>query len=221
VFAVLQYVCHIEPAKLKHRLRLPSKGVAVRKRFLAIGFGLAIALQSRAATHDIEVAGIQLPDHISLSGSSLVLNGAGLRRFLFMRIYTAALYLPERQHDAAAILNNDLPHALRLTLLRDLSTEQNLEALKGGLIANNEPEALAAIRSDVDRFLGYIRSLHEVNAGTVIQLDYLPGLGTQVSVNHRFIGTVEGATFNRALMRIWLGNDPVQVSLKQALLGTN
>lgn len=167
----------------------------------------------------MEVAGVQVPDHISVAGRDLVLNGAGLRRFLLMNVYVAALYLPERRHDTPAILGKETSRGFQLTLLRDLSTEQNLEALKGGLIANNSPSELEAIRREVDRFLGYIKELHEVTAGTVIQLDYLPGMGTRVSANQRYLGTIPGEAFNRAVLKIWLGEDPVQAGLKQALLG--
>lgn len=194
----------------------------MRNLLLAVCCSLALASPDvRAEPHDMDVAGVPQPEHISVLGRSLILNGAGLRRFLFMRVYTAALYLPERQHDSHAILNKDVPRSLQLILLRGLSTDQNLDALKAGLIANNTPEELEAIRPDVDRFLGFIRSLHEVTIGTSIRLDYQPGTGTLVSVNNHEVGTVYGAAFNRALMKIWLGEDPVQASLKQALLGVN
>lgn len=194
----------------------------MRGWLIALGCGLAAtAFPLQAASHDVVVAGIPQPGHIDISGHDLVLNGAGLRRFLFVRIYTAALYLPERQHDPRVVLDEDVPHSLQLTLLRDLSTEQNLDALKGGLVANNTPEALAAIRPEVDGFLGAIRGLHEVNRGTRIRLDYVPGDGTLVSVDNRHVGFIHGAAFNRALMKIWLGDAPVQASLKQALLGVN
>ena len=49
--------------------------------------------------------------------------------------------------------------------------------------------------------------------------DYLPGTGTQISLNGRLLGTIAGVDFNRALLRIWLGNVPVQADLKKAMLG--
>lgn len=172
-----------------------------------------------AAPLATEVAGVRLPDHVSLAGRDLVLNGAALRRILLVRLYVAALYLPTQCHEALAILDQDMPRTLRLTLLRNLSTEQNLEALKGCLIANNSAEELRIIQPEVDQFLGHIRSLHAVSEGTAIRLDYLPGEGTRVSVGERLLGTVPGNAFNRAILRIWLGEDPVQTSLKRALLG--
>lgn len=191
----------------------------MRRLFLAclLFFSFSGAAWSSAAT--TEVAGVRLPDRVHVAGRDLVLNGAGLRKFLFMDIYVAALYLPERRRDTRDILNRDIPRSFQLTLLRDLSTQQNLDVLKEGLVANNSPDEIEAIQQEVDSFLGHIRSLREVPAGTAIQLSYVPGVGTSVSVNGRFLGAIPGEAFNRALLRIWLGNDPAEGKLKRALLG--
>lgn len=186
----------------------------MRRLFLAFPL-----LLLSVATCGMEVAGVGLPPRMILEGQALLLNGAGVRRILLMEIYVAALYLPERRHSALAILEQDTPHRLQLTLLRDVSTHQNLDALKKGLIDNNGPEDLAAIQPAVERFLSYIQSLGEVPEGSTIQIDYFPGT-TRVSLNGRVLGSVPGKAFNRALLRIWLGDDPVQSSLKEALLGT-
>lgn len=179
----------------------------------------ALATPVQASHAMTVVAGVRVADHISVAGQPLVLNGAGLRRILFLKVYVAALYLPERQQDPRAILDRDTPRSLRVTLLRDMDTETNIQVLKGGLIDNNTPSELEAVQAEVDQFLGYLKGVHEVPAGTVIHLDYVPGEGTRVSVNDRPLGTVPGRAFNRALLRVWLGEDPVQASLKNALLG--
>ena len=166
-----------------------------------------------------EIAGVVFNRSLAMDGQALTLNGAGLRKILFMDLYVAALYLPERRHDTRDILNRDIPRSFQLTLLRDISTQQNLDALKDGLIANNSPDEVEAIQQEVNSFLGYIKSLREVSAGTVIYLNYAPGLGTRVSGNGRFLGTIPGEAFNRAMLRIWLGNDPAEGNLKRALLG--
>jgi hypothetical protein len=56
--------------------------------------------------------------------------------------------------------------------------------------------------------------------GEQFTIDYLPGRGTQISIN----GQPEGAPikepeFFNALMRIWLGKSPADALLKNALLG--
>jgi Chalcone isomerase-like len=49
-------------------------------------------------------------------------------------------------------------------------------------------------------------------------LDYA-NAGTQVNMNGKMLGTVEGGAFNQALLKVWLGEKPVDASLKKAMLG--
>lgn len=191
----------------------------MRRLFHIIFLLLTLVPPTQASPGLHEVAGVRVSGHISLAGQNLVLNGAGLRRILFLKVYVAALYLPERQHDTRSILDRDIPRSLRVTLLRDLNTEQNIAALKGGLVDNNSPGELDAVQQEVAQFLAFLKGVQEVPAGTVIHLDYVPGEGTRVRVNDRSLGTVLGQAFNRALLRVWLGDEPVQASLKQDLLG--
>jgi hypothetical protein len=53
----------------------------------------------------------------------------------------------------------------------------------------------------------------------VILIDYLPGSGTRITVNGAAKGTIAGEDFNRALLRIWLGDNPADSDLKKGLLG--
>ncbi|MEQ1914804.1 MAG: chalcone isomerase family protein, partial [Sideroxydans sp.] len=62
-------------------------------------------------------------------------------------------------------------------------------------------------------------AVKEVNKGDLITLDYQPSNGTTVSVNGVARGTIAGAAFNRALLKVWLGTKPVQDDLKKGLLG--
>jgi hypothetical protein len=135
------------------------------------------------------------------------------------RVYVAALYLPRPVRDAATVLSEETPRSLRLTLLRAASTEQNLDALMGGLVDNNSPHVMQEIAAEVAQFLGLLRQAREVPAGTHLGLDYVPGHGTLVTMGGKPLGIIPGATFNQALLKIWLGQEPIQLSLKQALLG--
>lgn len=168
---------------------------------------------------DLYVAGIPVTEQATVAGQRLQLNGGGVRTLLGFRVYVAALYLPMPMRNAERILERDTARRLQITLLRDTTTEQNLDALKEGLIDNNSPEELAAIQREVELFFALIRQVHEVPAGTHIMLDYLPGHGTLLVIGGRRLGSVPGERFNRAVLKIWLGADPIQVSLKKSLLG--
>ena len=181
---------------------------------------LTLPIWSLAApTHAMDLDGVRVENRASLGGLSLVLNGAGLRRFIVFDVYVLALYLPEPVHDAHSVLDRDMPRQVRITLLHDVSADRNVELLRKGLDANNSPQSLTAIEGQVEQFLDLIRHMETFPKGSVIQLDYLPGEGTQVWLNHHLAGSFAGEAFNRAILRIWLGDHPVQQSLKTALLG--
>ena len=56
--------------------------------------------------------------------------------------------------------------------------------------------------------------------GDVIHLDFAPGTGTQVVFNGKPRGKpIAGDDFYRVLLRIWLGDSPVDTRLKRAMLG--
>ena len=61
-------------------------------------------------------------------------------------------------------------------------------------------------------------SAKAVKEGDVIVLD-LSSTGTQVNLNGKLLGVIEGAAFNQALLRVWLGGNPVDAQLKKAMLG--
>ena len=50
-------------------------------------------------------------------------------------------------------------------------------------------------------------------------LDYVPGSGTKVTIKGVEKGVVEGEDFNAALLDIWLGDEPADDDLKEAMLG--
>jgi hypothetical protein len=188
-------------------------------RLAALVIPLSVCAAVGATAQDIQMAGIAVADHAAFTGQKLLLNGAGVRTMFGFRVYVASLYLPEPMREATRILDGNMPRRLQIVLLRDTSTDQNLDALKGGLYDNNSAAELDAIKGEVALFFTLINQVREVPAGTVMQLDYLPGAGTLVKTGARTLGMVPGERFNRAILKIWLGGEPIQPSLKKALLG--
>ena len=82
-----------------------------------------------------------------------------------------------------------------------------------------EAEELKALDARINEVSKILASVKEVKKGEVILFDYVPGVGTRVSVAGTLKGNIEGADFNRALLKVWLGEKPVQEELKQSLLG--
>jgi long-chain acyl-CoA synthetase len=185
----------------------------MRRGLLLLAFLAAPALSA-------EVAGVKVDDRIKLESSELVLNGAGLRTKAFFKVYVAGLYLAEKKASADEIFV--LPGAKRVSmrLMRDLSAKQLTDALDEGIRDNTpaaEQETLKTRLSDLTAIMSALQSARE---GDVIALDWVPGSGTRVVLNGEPRGkAIAGEDFYRALLRIWLGDNPVSGSLKKALLG--
>jgi hypothetical protein len=177
---------------------------------------LALAAHGGGAAA-LELAGVRVPEAAGVAGHSLALNGAGVRTRLLFKVYVASLYVPHKVTSVDAVLASPT-RRVRLDLLRHLRAEQLVGALQDGLTDNNPPDALAAIRPEVDALEQVMRSLGDVPERSVITLDYADG-ATVIAQDGVPRGSIPGDAFNQALLRIWLGDHPVQANLRQAMLG--
>lgn len=169
--------------------------------------------------HAFEMAGVELEDKVAIEGveSALLLNGAGIRKKLFFKVYLGSLYLPELQSDAQKIINGDGPVRVQMDMLYSkVEKEKLIDAWNDGFTANLSSDELNALNEPIQRFNEMFDTLVK---GDRIEIDYIPGKGTRVTINSKQKGTVAGAGFRKALLKIWLGDEPVTDSLKKAMLG--
>jgi len=75
------------------------------------------------------------------------------------------------------------------------------------------------LHDQIKQMTDIFKLVQDVHSGDVITMDYLPSVGTEIAVNGVTYGTIAGGMFHRALLKIWLGSEPVQADLKAALLG--
>ena len=172
--------------------------------------------------HAVEVAGVNLADRmrISAGGPELVLNGSGLRTRFFFKVYAAGLYLEKKSNTPAAVLALAGPKRVAMHLLRNVSAKEILDALHDGITANSSAAELEKLKPRLAQLDTVMSQLGPVKEGDVVTLDYLPGSGTAVTLNGKAKGEpIAGAALYEALLRVWLGDKPVQDDLKKELLG--
>ena len=188
-----------------------------RNSWYVIGFLGCLFLAPLA--HALEVAGVQVEEKIKLGGSDLVLNGAGLRTKVFFKVYVAALYVPQKSSSPAALMEPNAARRVSLTLLRGLDSDTLFGALKDSLTDNHSEAEMAALKPQIDQLAEIMKKIGSGKSGDVIDLDLSPDSVT-VGFNKELKGKVTGAGFYKALLKIWLGENPVDASLKKALLGS-
>ena len=166
-----------------------------------------------------EFEGVSFPDKVTLGGSKvpLQLNGVGFRTKFIFDVYIGALYTKEKvnSRDAAQALKG--PNRIHMHFVySEVSKEKLVDGWNDGFEGNNSYETLKALSQRIDKFNAMFST---VVAGDVVLLDYVPGKGTTVTIKGVEKGVVEGDDFNAALLDIWLGSEPADDDLKDAMLG--
>lgn len=178
------------------------------------------ALFAGSGAQAASIDGIPFPDSVRLGDSELQFNGAGIRS-RFGRRYAMALYLPAKSGDPQAILASPGPKRIAIRLIRDVSGDTFAGALRDGIERNTDENGRKRLGERLDRLAQSVIGLGEIRAGSEILFDWLPARGTVLSVDGKTVGQgIPGEDFHGALLRVWLGERPVQDDLKQGLLGS-
>lgn len=182
---------------------------------------LALASSALAAwAQPLEVEGVKLGATNQLGTATLQLNGAGLRTKVFFKVYVAGLYVPQKTSNAAQLLAQKGARRVSISMLRNVDADSFSNALVEGLRDNHTEVQLAAMKAQIDALIANLKMAGEAKKGDLIHFEYLPDAGTQVTVNGKVLGSpIAGDEFFTSVLRIWLGDKPVDASLKKALLG--
>ncbi len=183
----------------------------MRRLILAAALSL-VAVTVSAAT----VAGANIEDTVTVGGQKLVLNGAALRKKFVVKVYVGALYLQQKQSNAAAIVTADAPRRQVMHFLYEVDKGKMVEAWEGGL-KDNTPNASAEVKTAF-KTLG--TWMEDMPVGKRIVLTYTPGTGTLVEVNGKNKGTLGGKAVADALLNTWVGPKPGPgADFKKGILG--
>ena len=91
---------------------------------------------SAAPTEPVAIGDIHYDTACEVAGTPLKLNGAGLRKIVFFKVYAGGLYVSEPTTDATKVFSDEKARRVRLGLLRDVDGADFVEALEEGLNAN-------------------------------------------------------------------------------------
>ena len=195
-----------------------NPGVRFSRALTMLGVGLLFAISTMASA--VEVAGVKLDDTAHVANQDLKLNGAGIRYKVIFKVYVAGLYLAEKKTNTQDVLAVPGAKRISLVMLRDVESENFGQAFMDGLRKNND---LAERTKFVNQELAFgqlFASVPELKKGDTLNIDWLPGTGTIVSLNgKKIIEPQPDVLFYNALIKIWLGRSPADAKLKVAMLG--
>lgn len=166
-----------------------------------------------------EVAGIKYADTLKVGGKELQLNGLGTRNKLMFKVYAAGLYLQDKKSTVEEVFAAEGPRRIRLVMMREFTSEAFGDAFMSGINNNLESKEKTKIVTQLSTFGEMFAAIPGLKKGDVLDLDWIPGTGTVCVLNGKQVGeTVQDVNFYNAIMKIWLGNKPADVSLKPKLL---
>jgi hypothetical protein len=181
-------------------------------------FALLIAVMATPALAQVTINDVKVPATAKVGDKTLNLNGAGLRKKAFFKLYVAGLYTAKKTNDAAVLISADEPIGIRLQITSGMVSSDNMsEAVTEGF-AKSTGGKTAPLQSKINEFVSAFKK-DPITEGNVFELFYTPGKGVQTFKNGKLLTTIEGLDFKKALFGIWLGPDPVDADLKTGLLG--
>lgn len=168
----------------------------------------------------IDVAGVKLEDTASLGNATLQLNGAGVRYKAIFKVYTAGLYLGKKAGTPEEVMTAPGPKRMTITMLREIDSGELGKLFSRGIEDNMDKAAFSKIVPGVMRMSQVFSDYKKLQPGDNFMIDYIPGTGTIITVKGKAQGEpFKEPEFYNALMGIWLGRNPADYKLKDALLG--
>ena len=120
--------------------------------FLTFGFAFNVWA-------DVNVESIRYEDSAVVGQTTLQLNGAGLRKKVFFKVYAAGLYVPQKAQTAQGVLEQNGAARVRLGLLRDVSAKSFVSALEEGLQDNTDEATRKEIAPELAKL---IKAMNEI-----------------------------------------------------------
>jgi Chalcone isomerase-like len=197
-----------------HRARVPTRRVVLQWAALLPGAGLFDAKPARA----MEIADTPVPDSYRLDGRTLILNGAALRTIpgLGIKIYFVALYLPEKQHDAAAILQSSGPKVAVVHYLHSGTKQQVQDRYHKGEQNNcGHGECDTSLQADFDRLVNAVVAVQPGDETVYAVTDK----GLRVSFNHGPLQPFGQQALGNLIISGFIGPHAPTPEFRSALLG--
>lgn len=182
---------------------------------------LAAALVAGTAlAQPVTTNGVKFDESLDLRGTKLQLNGAGTRYRGPFKVYAAGFYLTKKAGTPEEVLAAPGPKRISVTMLREIDSAELGKLFARSMEDNMDKAAFSKLIPGVMRMSQVFTDNKKMNAGEQFTIDWVPGTGAVLTVK----GQVQGEPFKEpeffnALLRIWVGPNPADWKLKDALLG--
>jgi hypothetical protein len=163
-----------------------------------------------------ELAGVQMPNQMTVDNAQLTLNGLALRTasLLHFHVYVVGLYLDRPSQDPQAIIESPQVKLLHFVFLRDVDATKSRRSWQKSLARNCQaPCSLSP--SEVAQFLSHVPAMRKGDTADVL---FTPR-GVDFAVNGHSLGWVTDPTFARVILMGFVGPQASPTGVRQGILG--
>ncbi|MBJ6798536.1 chalcone isomerase family protein [Geomonas propionica] len=162
-----------------------------------------------------EIDRVKIEPQVTVNAETLQLNGSGIRKKFFFKVYVGSLYSVRRLTSGPEALRDTGDKLIRMNfVISKVEKEKIVDAFQEGFNSNT-PEL--ADSAEVKKFLSLITE--DFKRGDQVDL-FLGGDGTVTGkLNGKLLGTLVSRPLATAILAIYVGEHPADASLKKGLLG--
>jgi Chalcone isomerase-like len=166
------------------------------------------------------IEGVSLPKKLSLGQTELILNGAGVRKITFFKIFVAGLYLPKKSQNPTEIIEADEPSVFRLHAVSKAITPERLsKTIQERFEKFTKGDKNSIYQSRIDLLTDILKK-DPILVGDECDIAYTPNEGIRLIKNGKDLNVlIKGLDFKKILWGNWLSETPADENLKKGLLG--
>jgi hypothetical protein len=161
-----------------------------------------------SVAHAKTIAGVTMPESLTIGQEKVILNGAELREkfAIGVDVYVGGLYLKSKNSNAMQIINADEPMLIRLHLVRSVNAKEFSENTLVGFEESCKNLGIdqKSIQAEINSFLEIFKD--GIKKNDIFDIAYSKANGIQVFKNQSATPrvTIKNMTLKKALFGIWL-----------------
>lgn len=169
---------------------------------------------------------VEVPETVTTldKQTTLYLKGAAIRRaYGIVKSYVGQLYVSDTSLNEEALANSEGNEPRRMVFhvtSNRVSYRRFISSINDGLPLNISDAEIAEITPRMDQAKAFLNI--DIGEGTIIYIEWEPQTGmNHFVVNGQLKGSVPGIDLNNAILKLWIGKNPVGRDFKQEILGLN
>ncbi len=163
----------------------------------------------------LEVAGVKLAPQVEVAGQTLRLNGYGIRKKFFFKIYVGSLYTARPVHSTEQALADAGGKLIRMDFLYHKVDKGKIVGAFAEGFAKNSPQLMDS--EEAKTFLRWFDA--DFVAGDRVDLMLAADGTVSASHNGRLLGSLKSPALARGVLLIYLGAEPADEDMKEGMLG--